>query len=50
MCVSADVCECCLERGRKEVRGEVRVHLGEVEGCDDPPQPVAESLEQTETH
>ena len=25
-------------------------HLGEVEGCDDPPEPVAESLEQAETH
>lgn len=32
------------------VRRPGRAHLGEVEGCDDPPEPVAESLEQAEAH
>lgn len=30
--------------------GQGRAHLGEVEGRDDPPEPVAESLQQAEAH
>lgn len=41
---------CVYEHCQQGWRGQGRVYLGEVEGCDDPPEPVAESLEQTETH
>lgn len=40
----------CARMRARGCRGPGRAHLGEVEGCDDPPEPVAESLEQAETH